>query len=130
MGKNHIKYYCDYYELKAKETGEWNPSDLVYEITFDKLNRGIPGGDRRASNITVSEKRRNDDMNSNRDEDAMDIDSAKQRNENGVENGEEQSFSLPPPPHLNGLPLPPPAVFNNVQEHRRAILKCTKHEAI
>lgn len=43
MGKNHIRYYCNYYEMKAKETGIWDPLDSMYEINLSYLNRGAPG---------------------------------------------------------------------------------------
>ena len=39
QGRNHIKFYCDYYEAKAKETNIWNPLSIPYEITLEKLNR-------------------------------------------------------------------------------------------
>jgi len=43
MGKNHIRYYCNYYEMKAKETGIWDPLDSMYEINLSYLNKGAPG---------------------------------------------------------------------------------------
>lgn len=51
MGKNHIRYYCNYYETKAKETGIWDPTELPYEITLAYLNRNAPG----SSNKKVGE---------------------------------------------------------------------------
>ncbi|KAI5969444.1 hypothetical protein CANMA_001512 [Candida margitis] len=117
MGKHHIKYYCDYYEFKAKETGEWNPQELIYEITFDKLNRGIPGGSDRDSNNNHSPDRRGD-------KDAMDTDmkrAADEGREKSEGEGEEEGFTLPPPPHMTGLPPPPPAVYNNTRETQIAI---------
>jgi U1 small nuclear ribonucleoprotein C len=50
MGRNHIKYYCDYYEHKAKQTGIWTPLDLPYEVTTAYLNRGAPGASAVAGN--------------------------------------------------------------------------------
>jgi U1 small nuclear ribonucleoprotein C len=43
VGKNHIRYYCNYYEKKAKETGIWNPHESVYEINVTHLNKNAPG---------------------------------------------------------------------------------------
>lgn len=116
MGKHHIKYYCDYYEFKAKETGEWNPQELIYEITFEKLNKGIPGGSdgkNLGNNHSLTIDRRGE-------KDAMDIDLKKSADDEN--NGEEEEeFMLPPPPHLTGLPPPPPAIYNTVRETQIAI---------
>lgn len=53
MGKYHIKYYCDYYEDKAKETGVWDPSDTKYEMGLSKLNEAAPGGQGVSSEVDV-----------------------------------------------------------------------------
>ncbi|CCH44896.1 hypothetical protein BN7_4465 [Wickerhamomyces ciferrii] len=42
-GKNHIKLVADYYEDEAKKLGIWRSNDLPFEITVDKLYRGVPG---------------------------------------------------------------------------------------
>ncbi|CAI5757717.1 unnamed protein product [Candida verbasci] len=40
IGKNHIKNYCNYYELKAKELGIWdNSTDDKPNITLKDLNK-------------------------------------------------------------------------------------------
>lgn len=125
MGKHHIKYYCDYYEFKAKETGEWNPQELIYEITFDKLNKGIPGGNdikNQSNGYWQAPDRRGD-------RDGMDIDlrasasaDRKSGDINNEEDGEEEEgFMLPPPPHLSGFPPPPPAIYNTMRETQLAI---------
>ncbi|ODV65460.1 zf-U1-domain-containing protein [Hyphopichia burtonii NRRL Y-1933] len=43
QGRNHIRYYCQYYEAKAKETNEWKPSTFKYQVTLEKLNEKVPG---------------------------------------------------------------------------------------
>ncbi|ODV94621.1 hypothetical protein PACTADRAFT_85854 [Pachysolen tannophilus NRRL Y-2460] len=43
MGKNHLKYYCDYYEREAKKSNVWEPSELPYEATLKEYFKGIPG---------------------------------------------------------------------------------------
>ena len=90
IGKNHIKYYCDYYEAKAKTTGKWKPNDLPYEIDVEYLTRGAPGGENKYR--TLKEYIFGD-------------------------------FSLPPPPIINGMPHPPPAVLNRVEEQTQAYRK-------
>lgn len=45
VGKNHIRYYCQYFENKAKAEGIWNPQQLVYEVNLSYLNRNAPGSD-------------------------------------------------------------------------------------
>lgn len=63
-GKNHAKLVCDYYEgmfmdlslcdavltgtEKAKELGIWSENEMPFEMTRDKLYRGIPGSDNKA----------------------------------------------------------------------------------
>lgn len=42
-GKNHIRYYCNYYEQKAKETGIWDPIDSPYEVNLQYIQAGAPG---------------------------------------------------------------------------------------
>lgn len=42
-GKNHIRYYCNYYEGKAKEAGIWDNQESPYEIGINVLNTGAPG---------------------------------------------------------------------------------------
>ncbi|EMG50729.1 YHC1 U1 small nuclear ribonucleoprotein C [Candida maltosa Xu316] len=115
QGRNHIKLYCDYYELKAKETKIWNPSSLPYEITLDKIN------DYETSNVNseVTKKTNNDD--------GMDIDSeVNKKSLNEMVNEDDDEVFLPPPPNLPGLPLPPPAVFNNSRQYQKAILIHTR----
>lgn len=43
LGKNHIRYYCNYYEQKAKESGIWDPVDSPYEVNLDYIQNGAPG---------------------------------------------------------------------------------------
>ncbi|EGW33093.1 uncharacterized protein SPAPADRAFT_137826 [Spathaspora passalidarum NRRL Y-27907] len=113
MGKNHIKYYCNYYELKAKETGQWDPNELTYEINLTYLNHNAPGSDH------ANYKYRNLNTISN-------VDDISTSNESNVaSNDDEDEFLLPPPPNLAGFPLPPPAVFNNTREYQKAIQKHT-----
>ncbi|KAI5953695.1 hypothetical protein KGF54_003067 [Candida jiufengensis] len=111
MGKNHIKYYCDYYEYKSKETGDWKPKELIYEITLNKLNKGIPGGPDDKNLIANQDHHK-------KNEDSMIIDSKSNDDDNDEE---EEEFNLPPPPHFTGLPLPPPAVYNNTREYQHSI---------
>lgn len=44
QGKNHIRYYCNYYETKVRELGEWT-DDLEYTIDSKYLSKGAPGLD-------------------------------------------------------------------------------------
>ncbi|RLV95639.1 U1 small nuclear ribonucleoprotein C [Spathaspora sp. JA1] len=113
MGKNHIKYYCNYYELKAKETGQWNPTELMYEINLTYLNHNAPGSQH------TNYKYRNQNTITNVD----DI-TTKESSDVGA-NDDEEEFLLPPPPNLAGFPLPPPSVFHNTREYQRAISKHT-----
>lgn len=94
MGKNHIRYYCNYYEAKAKETGIWDPNESAYEINLSYLNSGAPGSDSSES---------------------------KQRNSY-------EQFCLPPPPHVQGLPNPPPSVLCNSQEYKKSIQSHMKRQ--
>ncbi|CAK9438312.1 uncharacterized protein LODBEIA_P25360 [Lodderomyces beijingensis] len=138
MGKNHIKYYCDYYEFKAKETGEWKPSELAYEMTFDKLNKGVPGGVEKSVVSSDSERRNvnggggdGERRKRGRDaDDAMDIESRRHyggdERDEGVKEEDEDEFWLPPPPHLAGMPLPPVAWYNHTSEHQKAVHKHTR----
>lgn len=156
MGKNHIKYYCDYYEFKAKETGEWKPLELAYEVTFDKLNRGIPGGDDYSKNSNndirnghghghghgnvnsysngngngVVERRRRVDntLEMNPKGASYSRDSLSNNYIHDNDDGDYSSggFILPPPPHLSGMPLPPPSHYNHTKELQEAIWKQTR----
>lgn len=51
MGKNHIKYYCNYYEQKAKEEGIWDSHNSIYEINLAYLNRGAPGSGKKDKDV-------------------------------------------------------------------------------
>ncbi|KAI5958196.1 hypothetical protein KGF57_002551 [Candida theae] len=130
MGKHHIKYYCDYYEFKAKETGEWSPQELIYEVTFDKLNKGIPGGgtsssDKNSSNNYTSGLGAADRRSG--DKGALDSNQNQIRHGYAVENADkDEEFVLPPPPHLTGLPPPPPAIYNNAREAQLAVHRFTQ----
>lgn len=44
LGKNHIRYYCNYFEQKARETGVWNPNDAGYAVGLGYVSSGAPGG--------------------------------------------------------------------------------------
>ena len=94
MGKNHIRYYCNYYETKAKETGIWDPNESPYEINLSYLNSGAPGCDSRGDK-------------------QCDFD---------------EQFWLPPPPHVQGLPNPPPSVLCNSKEDQKSIQNHLKKE--
>ncbi|KAK6454539.1 uncharacterized protein RJT20DRAFT_59303 [Scheffersomyces xylosifermentans] len=121
MGRNHIKYYCSYYEEQAKKTGIWNPEELAYEVTFNELDRNAPGSK------AVVKKKNNDYLldvtykNEDQQTKDSDKDEAKKEGED-----EEENFSLPPPPNLAGFPNPPPSVLCNTVEYQKAILKYTQ----
>ncbi|KAG2734425.1 hypothetical protein G9P44_002431 [Scheffersomyces stipitis] len=114
IGRNHIKYYCTYYETKAKETGIWNPDDLVYEVTFETLNRAAPGS------APIRRK--------HYDHDHVDV-SYKTEETDGKDSEidakyrEESALKLPPPPNLTGFPNPPPSIFHYAEEYKKAIAK-------
>ncbi|CAN3501363.1 U1 small nuclear ribonucleoprotein C [Diutina catenulata] len=91
VGKNHIKWYCQHYETKAKEQGLWNPSDMEYEITVGWVNRNAPGAAPASSAAYVQ-------RGGSLDPDAM----------------------LPPPLTLPGMPNPPPAVVRDVEREQKA----------
>ncbi|RCK55060.1 U1 small nuclear ribonucleoprotein C [Candida viswanathii] len=113
QGRNHIKLYCDYYELKAKETNIWNPLEVIYDITLDKIH-----------NYENLHKL----SDSVADSDAMDVDKkddVEGKLANGDEEDEDEIF-LPPPPSLIGLPNPPPAVYNNTKQYQKAIFEHTQ----
>ncbi|KAK6887929.1 U1 small nuclear ribonucleoprotein C [Candida tropicalis] len=125
QGRNHIKLYCDYYELKAKETNLWNPSDVIYDITLDKIN-------------TYENSLKSSKHNNSTDVDAMDIDKNNDTNdksinqnfdENEDDDGDDAIF-LPPPPSLIGLPNPPPAVYNNTKQYQKAIFNHTHKKSV
>ncbi|ODQ79394.1 hypothetical protein BABINDRAFT_50070 [Babjeviella inositovora NRRL Y-12698] len=109
IGKNHIKYYCDYYEEQAKKLGIWEPNELAYEINLSTLNQGAPG--------TIPEAR---------DDEIAGFNENSQDEEKEVLDGSyrmKKEFSLPPPPALQTFPHPPPSVFYIKQEYKKSILK-------
>ncbi|CAH2354313.1 putative U1 small nuclear ribonucleoprotein C [[Candida] railenensis] len=113
MGRNHIKYYCDYYEQKAKQTGIWTPSESPYEINLDYINRGVPGSRKKTANN--SNNYNNNTSNS--------------RESESTQYEIQNSFSLPPPPTLPNFPNPPPSVLRYTEEYREAISKHTQEES-
>lgn len=114
IGKNHVKYYCNYYEQKAKESGTWDPNELIYEINLTYLNHKAPGS------LNPNYKYKNINAIS---EDDSHIHVVESSTTSKNERDEEEEFNLPPPPHLAGFPLPPPSVLNNTREYQKAILK-------
>ena len=127
QGRNHIKLYCDYYELKAKETNLWNPLDVIYDITLDKINT--------YENLLKSSKH-----NNSTDVDAMDIDKTNDTNDKLLnqnfdgndddDDEDDDAIFLPPPPSLIGLPNPPPAVYNNTKQYQKAIFNHTHKKSV
>ncbi|CAK7905638.1 U1 small nuclear ribonucleoprotein C [[Candida] anglica] len=97
MGRNHIKYYCDYYEQKAKQTGIWTPSELPYEIDTSYLNQGAPG-------VRVPKEK-----------------SSKKSNIPADVYSAQKNFSLPPPPNLPTFPNPPPSILREAEEVKESI---------
>ncbi|KAK6464041.1 hypothetical protein DFJ63DRAFT_317385 [Scheffersomyces coipomensis] len=123
IGKNHIKFYCNYYESKAKETGVWNEvnnqdSSQKYEITLDYLNRKAPGSSY--------------DLNAVKDHDELmvDHDTSSKKNDNDEEEEDEDEETLksflPPPPNLQGLPVPPPSFYNFQDDYQKSLSKHIK----
>ena len=121
QGRNHIKFYCDYYEAKAKETNIWNPLSIPYEITLEKLNR--------YSDAKKSNGSSEDNMDIDKKENSLDHNKGNVVNHsdagNDNDDDDDEMIFLPPPPNLSGLPLPPPAVYNNQKEYQKAILRQT-----
>ncbi|KAK6203132.1 U1 zinc finger-domain-containing protein [Scheffersomyces amazonensis] len=122
IGKNHIKFYCNYYESKAKQTGVWkhvNNDDISmkYEITLDYLNKNAPGQKHRGEDQT-----NNDIQIDIRDESSQN----KKTNDSQINDEEDVSKFLPPPPNLVAFPNPPPSIFHmnyqpSLQEHTKQI---------
>ncbi|KAH3684577.1 hypothetical protein WICPIJ_004467 [Wickerhamomyces pijperi] len=109
-GKNHIKLVCDYYEEKAKESGIWEtkiepPSDISpFQITIDKLYRGIPGSFSIPSGSSSS--------TTNNSKVQKDVDYYKLA----------ETKRLPPPPHLSSFPNPPKRILYESKEHNKELI--------
>lgn len=128
QGRNHIKFYCDYYEAKAKETNIWNPLSIPYEMTLEKLNRYSDGEKSSGSNednMDIDRKENSLDHNSRNDAHHGDDGNGNGNGNDGDDEDDDEMIFLPPPPNLPGLPLPPPAVYNNQKEYQKAILRQT-----
>lgn len=92
-GKNHIRFYCDYYEEKAKQLGLWDPNDIKYQVTLDYLDSHLPSPRRFAQ-----QKLRDAEKSTVRRTDS------------------EEDLCLPPPPTLSSMPPPPPSVLCKTDE--------------
>lgn len=140
QGRNHIKLYCDYYELKAKESKIWNPLEVIYDITLDKINN--------YENLLKGKSNHNKSNNTNID--SMDIDKKNGTERNGLINGniqnennnededdddnededeDDDAIFLPPPPNLIGFPNPPPSVYHNTRQYQKAIFDHTQKKS-
>lgn len=97
-GKNHIKYYCSYYEEKAKELGIWDDTDAQYEVGLDYMTSWTPSPEKFARNL-VREKERS---MVKRDDEV------------------EEDFCLPPPLTLPNMP-PPPSVIRYADEDTHSV---------
>ncbi|OBA23856.1 zf-U1-domain-containing protein [Metschnikowia bicuspidata var. bicuspidata NRRL YB-4993] len=98
-GRNHIKFYCSYYEEKAKQLGIWDSSESKYQIDLEYLTSQEPSPDNFAREVVrereKSTVRRTDDM--------------------------AEEVCLPPPPNLSKLAPPPPSVLRLTAEHSHLI---------
>lgn len=120
QGRNHIKFYCDYYELKAKESNIWDPLDSKYEISLSKLNENAPSlrNFKMNNNNNKFKKLHNDDgLNEENDVNNIEID-----NESDNDDDNDNDV-LPPPPNLDDLPNPPPSIYRYTEDYQRAITK-------
>lgn len=111
MGKNHIKYYCNYYELKAKETGIWARPDKTFLLSsYVPYTTNEPGSDKRIEALLESIKR--------------DQEQYAKRTPDGPSDEEDQFLQElatvrppPPPPTIEGFPKPPPSVLRIKGDH-------------
>lgn len=109
MGKNHIRYYCNYYEMKAKETGIWARPDKTFLLSYVSYNTNEPGSDARVEALLESIKR----------------DQELEKSAIGAGISDEQvqiadDFAIPPPPPtIDGFPKPPPSVLRTKGEYLR-----------
>lgn len=93
-GKNHIKFYCSYYETKAKQLGVWDPSDTRYSVDLAYLALTAPGPEEYATK-------------KHREKERLLVKRA---------GDEEVPFCIPPPPTLNGMPGAPPSALRHAEE--------------
>lgn len=98
-GKNHIRYYCNYYEEKAKLLGLWDDVDAKYSVDLEYLHSQRPSPEKFARKLQREHEkalvRRHD--------------------------AEEDDICLPPPPTLANMPPPPPSVYRNTEEYTHLI---------
>lgn len=105
-GKNHIRYYCAYYEEKAKQLGIWDEHDSKYEIDYEYLKSPAPDPQKFAKKMQ-------------REKEKLLV----KRNE------EDEKFCLPPPPTLANMPPPPPSVLRRTDEYSHLIAVHTARHA-
>ncbi|GEQ66611.1 hypothetical protein JCM33374_g274 [Metschnikowia sp. JCM 33374] len=98
-GRNHIKFYCSYYEEKAKQLGIWDSSESKYEIDLDYLTSQVPSPENFAKEVVREQEK-----------------STVKRADDIVE-----EVCLPPPPTLSSMPAPPPSVLRLTDEHTHSI---------
>lgn len=94
-GKNHIRFYCSYYETKAKQLGIWDDSDTKYDLDLDYLASPAPG----PQEYAIKKQREKERLLVKRADDI------------------EEPFCIPPPPTLSGMPPPPPSALRFTEEY-------------
>lgn len=98
-GRNHIKFYCSYYEEKAKQLGIWDSSESKYQVDLDYLTSQQPSPENFAREVIrereKSTVKRNDDV--------------------------AEEVCLPPPPALPNMKPPPPSVLRLTDEYTHLI---------
>lgn len=98
-GKNHIKFYCSYYEEKARQLGIWDLSEAKYDVDMEYLSSMAPS----PANFARSKLREKEK-------------SIVKRNSDKAE-----EICLPPPPNLPDLPAPPPSILRHTEEYNMSI---------
>lgn len=118
IGRNHLKYYCDYYEEQAKKLGLWEPNELPYELTLEDYYRNIPGKREVAVIEDKVDKRKGKQISVADEELKAEMDQLNIKE------------YIPPPPAVTSLPAPPPAVYfyNAADERKKIALKMLESE--
>ncbi|GME71384.1 unnamed protein product [[Candida] boidinii] len=154
-GKNHIRFYCKFYEDQARKNGLITKDDIIYDFPFDEVYKDMPG---RSSSQQERYKEQlqkpqedyyqnqqqygNNRDNNNNNNSRYNTHNNNYINNNGKNNNRGdrryasqlyknklESNGLPPPPSLYGLPVPPPSVYHyNVTEERQKMYEAINYQ--
>ncbi|ODV62283.1 Yhc1p, partial [Ascoidea rubescens DSM 1968] len=117
IGKNHIKYVCDYYEQEAKKLGIWNPENIINEYKIEDYYKGCPTIKNSLDDFDlVSGSSRKANAGNNNLSDTNHVSSSSKNKSENLVNGNDineiENKVLPPPPTLPNMPNPPSSAYN------------------